>query len=167
MKLYRYIVPILLLLPTITVFAQINSSVSIKAQATVVEKSEIELVTMKDMDIDASSAVNGKVYISAQKDTKSALMVVKGKANASFRVTFTPIVEIPNSAGKGSLLIQYEMIGCATDNQGAGEPIDAAERTLTISTDGRYYFWLGGRIDISKARPGKYNGDFTIEVEYI
>jgi hypothetical protein len=167
MRFLNYIVLVLLLMSTTILPAQINSSVSIKAQATVVEKSEIELITMKDLDIDASTAVDGKIYVSAQKDTKSALMVVKGKSNASFRVTFTPIVEIPNSAGKGSLLIQYEMNGCATDNQGAGEPIDAAERTLKISTEGKYYFWLGGKIDISKARPGKYNGDFTIEVEYI
>lgn len=167
MQLIKYIAIVLFLAQGTASWAQINSSVSIKAQATVVEKSEIELVTMKDLEIDASTAVNGIVTVSAQKDTKAALMIVKGKTNASFRVTFTPVVEIPNSMGKGSLLIRYEMIGCATDNQGAGEPIDAAERTLKINTEGRYYFWLGGKIDISNARPGKYNGDFTIEVEYI
>jgi len=166
MRFLRYILPILLLLPMLTIRAQ-ERSVSIKASATVVDKTELELVTMKDLDIDASTAVNGKVYISAQRDTKSALMIVKGKVDASFRVTFTPLVEIPNSTGKGSLLIKYEMVGSQTDNQSASEPIDAAERTLKISSEGRYYFWLGGQIDISNARPGKYNGNFTIEIEYI
>jgi hypothetical protein len=59
------------------------------------------------------------------------------------------------------------MYGYSSDNQGASEPIDAAARTLKINSSGQYYFWLGGLIDISQARPGKYEGEFTLEIEYI
>lgn len=167
MKSINYMVCALVLMVAWNVQSEEKASVTIKASATVVEKSEIELVTMKDLDIDANTALNGIVLVSAQRDSKAALMMVKGKADAAFRVSFSPIVEIPNSVGKGSLIIRYEMMGCPTDNQTASEPIDAAERTLKISSTGKFYFWLGGQIDISNARPGKYNGDFTIEIEYI
>jgi len=167
MRIYRYIVPILLLLPTLSMFAQKTTSVSIKATATVVDKAEMELVTIKYLEIDAGMAVNGIINVSAKRDGQAGVMMVKGRPDANFRISFAPVVEIPNSAGKGSLSLKYEMYGYTSDNQGASEPIDAAARTLKISSSGQYYFWLGGIIDISKARPGKYEGEFTLEIEYI
>ena len=147
--------------------AQSKTSVTIKAQAEVIDQSGIELVTIKNMEIDLSMAHDGKIYVSALHDTQAAMMMVKGRANARFRIKFAPIVEITNSAGNGTLLLKYEMYGYSSDNQGAGEPIDATERILQMSSDSKYYFWVGGRIDISNARPGNYDGEFTIEIEYI
>jgi hypothetical protein len=166
MKTLRYIALLLLLLNAQTMPAQ-KTSVTIKAQATVIDKAEIELVTIKALDIDAGMAVNGVINVSAKRDGQAGVMLVKGRPDASFRISFTPVVEIQNSAGKGSLTLKYEMYGYSSDNQGASEPIDAAARTLKINSDGKYYFWLGGLIDISKARPGKYEGEFTLEIEYI
>jgi len=166
MKLFRYILPILLLMSAFTLQAQ-KTSVSIKAQATVIDKAEIELVTIKYLDIDAGMAVNGIINVSAKRDGQAWVMMVKGRPDASFRISFAPVVQIQNSAGKGSLTLKYEMYGYSSDNQAASEPIDAAARTLKINSDGQYYFWLGGIIDISKARPGKYEGEFTLEIEYI
>jgi len=166
MKLFRYILPILLLMSAFTLQAQ-KTSVSIKAQATVIDKAEIELVTIKYLDIDAGMAVNGIINVSAKRDGQAGVMMVKGRPDASFRISFAPVVQIQNSAGKGSLTLKYEMYGYSSDNQAASEPIDAAARTLKINSDGQYYFWLGGIIDISKARPGKYEGEFTLEIEYI
>lgn len=167
MKFIRYIIPMILLLPTLSLFAQKPTSVSIKATATVIDKAEIELVTIKTLEIDASMAKSGLITVSAKRDGQAGVMIVKGRPEASFRISFSPVVEIPNSAGKGSLSLKYELFGYNSDNQGASEPIDATERTLKINENGRYYFWLGGLIDISKARPGKYEGEFTLEIEYI
>jgi len=166
MKLFRYILPILLLMSAFTLQAQ-KTTVSIKAQATVIDKAEIELVTIKYLDIDAGMAVNGIINISAKRDGQAGVMMVKGRPDASFRISFAPVVQIQNSAGKGSLTLKYEMYGYSSDNQAASEPIDAAARTLKVNSVGQYYFWLGGQIDISKARPGKYEGEFTLEIEYI
>lgn len=166
MKLLKYIASFLLLISALTLHAQ-KTSVTIKAQATVIDKAEIELVTIKYLDIDAGMAVNGIINVSAKRDGQAGVMMVKGRPGASFRISFTPIVEIQNSAGRGSLSLKYEMYGYTSDNQGASEPIDAAARALKINTEGQYFFWLGGLIDISKARPGKYEGEFTLEIEYI
>jgi len=167
MKFLRYLFLILLVTLSVTLLAQQTTSVSVKAQATVVDKSEIELVTIRNLEIDMSLAHDGKIYVSAQRDANAAVMMVKGRADAKFRVKFTPVVEIVNSNGKGTLSLHYEMYGYSTDNQGASEPINAAERTLQIGSDSKYYFWVGGRIDVSNARPGSYDGEFTIEIEYI
>ncbi len=167
MRFFRNIVLFLFLLPSLMLQAQRTTSISIKAQATVIDKAEIELITIKYLDIDAGMAVNGIINVSAKRDGQAGVMMVKGRPEANFRISFTPVVEIQNSAGKGSLSLKYEMCGYSSDNQGASEPIDAAARTLKINSDGLYYFWLGGLIDISKARPGKYEGEFTLEIEYI
>jgi len=162
-----YILFILLTLSSIKLLAQDKNSISIKAQATVVDKSGIELVTIKDIDIDESMAHDGIIYVSAKLDPQAAVMVVKGRSNAKFRVSFVPVVEIVNTTGTGTLLLQYEIYGYPNDNQSASEPLDAVDLNLQIGSDKKYYFWVGGRIDISKASPGSYYGNFTIEIEYI
>ena len=144
-----------------------SASVSIQASATVMDKSEIELITVKNMEINASMAEEGRIYISAQRNPHAGMMMIKGKAGSSFRISFLPVAEITNTVGKGSLFFQYEVYGYENDNQGASEPIDAAERILKMNKEGLYYFWIGGRIYIRNARPFSYSGEFTIEVEYI
>ena len=170
MKILKHICSlsiILLVHASMTLPAQNKTSFSIKAQATVIDQSGIELITVKNMDIDLSMARDGKIYVSALHDARAAVMMVKGRANARFRIKFAPDVEIANSKGNGSLLLKYEMYGYPSDNQVAGEPIDATERILQMSNESKYYFWVGGHIDISNARPGNYDGEFTIEIEYI
>jgi len=167
LKRIRALFFILTVYATMILSAQNKTSVSIKAQATVIDLSGIELITVKNMDVDLSMARNGKIYVSALHDAQAAVMMVKGRADARFRIKFAPEVEITNSTGSGTLFLKYEMYGYPSDNQGAGEPIDAAERILQMSSESKYYFWVGGRIDISNARPGNYDGEFTIEIEYI
>jgi len=167
LKQFRIHLIFLPALLSMTLPAQERTSVSIKAQANVIDRSGIELITIKNMDVDVSMARNGKIYVSALHDAQAAEMMVKGRANAKFRVTFPAVVEITNTTGKGSLVLYYEMYGYPNDNQEASEPIDAVERTLQISSESKYYFWVGGRIDISKAGPGNYDGEITIEIEYI
>jgi hypothetical protein len=38
---------------------------------------------------------------------------------------------------------------------------------VQFNEKGEYYLWLGGKVDLSKARPGSYDGEFTIQIEYI
>jgi len=167
LKHIRCLFILLLVHTSMMLSAQNKTSVSIKAQATVIDRSGIELITLKNMDIDLSMARDGKIYVSALHDAQAAFMMVKGRANARFRIKYAPEVYITNSTGNGTLLLKYEMYGYPSDNQGAGEPIDATEKILQMSNESKYYFWIGGRIDISNARPGNYDGEFTIEIEYM
>ncbi len=143
------------------------SSYTIRAQAMVVDKAEIEMVTIKNLEIDESMAQNGIINVSAQKDPKAGMAMLLGKSGAHFRVQFNPKRVIVNTMGEGALVINYKLFGFHTNLQFASEPIDAAENILIISNKGEYYFWIGGIIDISKASPGNYQGEFTIEIEYL
>ena len=105
LKYIRCLILILLVYATMTMSAQNKTSVYIKAQATVIDKSEIELITLKNMDIDLSMARDGKIYVSALHDAQAAFMMVKGRANARFRIKFAPEVYITNSTGNGKLLL--------------------------------------------------------------
>jgi len=147
--------------------AQNHGSVSIKASAIVVEQAEIELITIKDLELDESMALDGKIYIAAQYDPKSGVMLVKGRPNANIRISYLPEMLLENSFGRGVLKFYYEVYGYPEDNQSASERLDAVDRMMRFSDQGHYYLWVGGHIDISKARSGSYEGEFTLEIEYL
>ncbi len=149
------------------ILAQHLGSISIKASATVIEQTEIELRTIKNLDLDESSAINGIITVSALTDPSAGVMVIKGKPNASFRITYLPQMVLANVYGTGTLIINYEVFGYQQDNQKASAPLDAIDLMQRFNQDGFYYLWIGGRIDISDAKEGNYDGEFTLKVEYI
>ena len=125
------------------------------------------MITIKDLTIDISRAKKGIITIAPLNDPDGGVMKVKGKAETHFRITFLSQMELMNEQGTDSLMIEYKVFGYPGNNQGASEAIDAVERVLRFNSDGLFYFWIGGRIDISKAKPGNYDGEFTLEIEYI
>ena len=72
-----------------------------------------------------------------------------------------------NTQGNDSLLIEYQVFGYSGNNQQASEAIDAVDRILRFNSEGIFYLLIGGRIDISNASPGNYEGEFTLEIEYL
>jgi hypothetical protein len=157
---------LMLLAPTV-LMAQDQGQISIKTTALVIEHSEIELITIKDLEIDESMAFEGKIYIAAQSDPKSGVMLVKGRPNANIRITYLPEMLLINSYGNGDLKFYYEVYGYPTDNQSASEPLEMVDRMMRLSKEGNYYLWVGGHIDFSNAWPGNYEGEFTLEIEYL
>lgn len=148
-------------------FAQQQSSFSIKATAIVTSKAEIELFTINDLLINADNAVNGIVYISPINDENAGKILIKGKSDAQMRLSFVNQLSLSNASGKGTLLFEYQMSGYNSDNKHASRILDALEQTLQFNSNGEYYIWVGGRVDISNAQPGNYEGEFTLEVEYL
>jgi hypothetical protein len=72
-----------------------------------------------------------------------------------------------NTTGDGVLSCKYLLSGFRSDNQGASQLLDQVERIVQFNEKGEYYLWLGGRVDLNNARPGNYDGEFTIQIEYI
>jgi hypothetical protein len=168
LKRFLFLVMFAYLLPMESMQAQQGiSSFTIKAQATVVDQAELEVVTIQNLTIDESMARDGIIHVSAQHDPEAGVIMVLGKPEAHFRVQYIPERVIENTLGKGTLVIKYELYGFAKDLQYASEPIDTADRIMNVSDLGEYFFWVGGTIDISNASPGKYEGEFTIEIEYL
>ncbi|MCK9399077.1 MAG: DUF4402 domain-containing protein [Bacteroidales bacterium] len=144
-----------------------QEAVSITASATVLEISEIELVTIKEMNVDGSFAENGIVNISPVTDMNAGELLVKGRANAQMRITSPNQTVLVNTSGQGTLIFYYVLSGFWSDNKQASEILNAPDRILQFNEEGQYYLWVGGRVDINNARPGNYEGEFILEIEYI
>lgn len=148
-------------------FAQQQNKVTIKATATVVSHSEIELITLNDLALDPALAHDGEIEISPKLDADAGKMLVKGKPGARIQLMFVPKMKLMNSRGKGFLTLDFQLSGFPGDNQQASEILDAVERVIFFNDSGEYYLWIGGMMDINHARPGSYEGEFTLEIEYL
>jgi hypothetical protein len=144
-----------------------QTTVSITASATVIDKKEIELITIHNLEIDETMANAGIIYVSAKMDPLAGKMLVKGKAGEEVRINFQREVLLFNSGRQGQLVFTYNICGYKNDNQSAADIFTTNEQTITLNEKGEYYIWIGGRIDISGAIPGHYTGEFTFEIEYI
>lgn len=151
---------------TFKIYAQ-TTSISIKASAQVYDYSEIELINMADIQIDVSSAVNDIISIPAMTDGRAGMKMVKGRPKANARLSFNRELVLTNQYGSGKIFFYFEIIGNPENNQSAGKPLTISDQNIQINSKGYYYLWIGGRIDISKAHPGNYSGEFTFEIEYI
>ena len=144
-----------------------GSSISINVSATVVSDSPIELLTLSNMIVQAEIIDNQNIYISSISNPNAGLMQVKGKPGSKARVTYILNEVLSQADGNSSITIKYEMSGHPERVQRAAKLMDTGEVLLEFGTDGLYYLWVGGRVNVSKAIPGKYTGQFTIEIEYL
>jgi hypothetical protein len=76
-------------------------------------------------------------------------------------------MSLVNTSGDGTLVCKYSVSGFKSDNQRASQLLDQVERIVQFNENGEFYLWLGGRVDLTRARPGNYDGEFTIQIEYI
>lgn len=149
-------------------FAQ-NSSQSVEAkidiQATIV--SSIELITVKSITVANLQPGQEEVYINSINDVNAGYMIAVGAPGADFRLNFERTRTLTQVNGDGSLIFEYELSGNNIEDQNSAEYIDEDFRNLKFNSEGQYYIWVGGKINLRNARPGNYDGDFTIEIEYI
>lgn len=145
-----------------------GTSVSITASATVIA-GDIDLETISDMGIiDAQRMQEDNiVYINPVFDAEAGIMRARGNPGAQIRVSYLEEMTISRNEGPGTLFFVYEVSGFPGDNQRESELLDQIERELRFNEDGFFYFYIGGRIDLSNALPGNYDGEFTIEIEYM
>ncbi len=173
MKVHTIIIIFLLGLFSASLMAQNRNndgtSVSISASATVISGGDIEMETISDMGIlDASRLQEGlEIIINPVFDAEAGIMRARGQANAQIRVSYIEEMEIARREGPGTLFFVYEISGYPGDNQRESELLDLIEREMRFNEEGEFYFWVGGRIDLSEALPGSYDGEFTIEIEYM
>ncbi len=144
-----------------------QNSISIRASATVVEATGIQLIPLQDIVIDESSAQNGILEISPVMDEKAGKILIKGKINSMIRLSYVNQLALVNSSGEGTLVFNYVVSGYRSDNQRASQLLDQIERNVQFNENGDYYLWVGGKVDLNQARPGSYEGEFTIQIEYI
>ncbi len=170
--LIRVGVLILLGLIPIRVFGQTNgtsngisASVSINATATVVES--IEIATLSNINLGSVTVGALDIFVNPQNDEGAGKLLITGRPEAMIRVTYIPQRELTRAGGAETLLFQYSLSGNEDDNQPNSQLIDPSRTDFMIGTDGRFFIWIGGRVDIQNAVFGQYEGEFAIEIDYI
>jgi hypothetical protein len=145
-----------------------GTSISISASATVVG-GDIDIATITNMGIiDAQRVQEGNVlYINPVFDPQAGIMRARGNPGAQIRVSYLPEMVIERREGEGTITFFYEISGFEGDNQRESELLDQIERELRFNADGVFYFYIGGTVDLSNALPGNYDGEFTMEIEYM
>lgn len=165
------------LLPIITVFflgisalsanlyAQNADRVSISVNATV--EGSINLTTIRSINLGEVQPGQEQINISPIRNPNAGKMVASGIPNARIRVSFIREWQLLGSQNKETITYIYQVAGNTVEDQSTAELLETDNRNLQFNDQGRYYFWIGGTVDISNANPDNYEGEFTIEVEYL
>lgn len=144
---------------------QQKSDVSINVNATVT--GSIELTTIRNMNFGQVVPRQQTIDISPTQDPEAGKMVASGIPNARIRVRYIREWNLVSSRSEVPLTFNYRIAGNQVDNQETAELLETDNRDLNFNSDGEYYFWIGGNANIANVQPGNYEGEFTIEIEYI
>ncbi|MEX1137114.1 MAG: hypothetical protein WEB89_09450 [Balneolales bacterium] len=142
-----------------------NANVSVSVSANV--QSTIELITLSDISFGSVQPSQFELLVSANRDQNAGSMVATGRPNAEIRVNYTEEHILTRAGGNETLTFYYEVAGNDEDDQVAGEILDDLNRDMTFNSDGEFFLWIGGRVNIQDAVHGAYEGEFTIEIDYL
>ncbi len=142
---------------------QSNVSVSISANVT----RSIEMVTLRSMQLSGEDAQNGIITIDPTSSPNAGKMVAYGNPNSDIRISYLPTRELTRIQGTDVLTFTYQIAGNQQEDQTTAEPLETENRDFSFNDNGEFYLWIGGSVNISTAVPGNYQGEFTLEIEYI
>jgi len=143
-----------------------NGSVQITVSATI--QGSIELITIQTLDFQNNSGeARTLVEMNPVTNPNAGKMVARGNPGAEFRLNYLRTRELTNTSGSGVIFFQYDVSANNIDEQETSELLEQEGRPLTFNENGEFFIWVGGSVDLSAAQPGSYEGEFTIEIEYI
>jgi len=143
----------------------LEKSGSIEVSATILP--EIQIVTIRDIDLLGVEVQGNIMHVSPIMDVHAGMMLASGQPDAEIRIQYLKQLEMVRTDGPGQLVVTYEVSVYTEDNQRASRLLETIEEALRFNNIGNIYIWVGSVIDFSNAFPGNYEGEFTIEIEYI
>ncbi|MEQ9308782.1 MAG: hypothetical protein RLN90_04955 [Balneolaceae bacterium] len=158
---------ILLAFSSVSAEAQIKESVTATVSISTIMVQSIELITVKSMSFGSIQPGQQEVYVNPVSDVNSGYMIAVGTPGAEFRLDYFQERTLFHSDGGQNLTFEYEISANEIEDQASSELLDFNARSLTFTQEGVYHIWVGGRVNIENAEPGNYEGDFTIEIDYI
>jgi hypothetical protein len=162
-------IAILLVVSSLQALAQNEGSDRITANINVSAQviQSIELITVNTMQFGNAQPGQREIYVNPVNSLNAGYMIAVGTPDAEFRLNYLPNLELTQIEGQGSLNFKYEISGNSEENQPTSELLELDNRNIRFNSEGRYYIWVGGKVNIANAPPGNYEGDFTIEIDYI
>ena len=167
MRLYTAILAITLLFSA-GVKAQQEADVTARVHISAQVIQSIELITVNSMSFGKTQPGQRELYVNPTADINAGYMIAIGTPGAEFRLEYLSQHLLTNTSSEGgNLVFTYEISGNNLEEQATSELLREENKTITFNSNGRYYFWVGGRVNLENAVPGNYEGDFTIEIDYI
>ncbi len=160
--LYSLLVSLAVVMP---VKAQLRpANIRINASATLIDN--LSLITIRDVNLNGPSTVDGILTVSPVSSGYAGLMRIDGRPGRQVRITYLAYETLIEEGGSGGIVkANYRISGFESDNQLAGTLLDVGEATVRLGKDGTYFLWLGAVLDLTKASPGSYISEFLIEME--
>lgn len=170
-RLMKIVLIGLLFLSFETSYAQKNSESAEKASITVRVGAEIvssiEMVTLRNIRFGKVQPSQQILRINPITDNKTGKMKIIGQPNGTIRVNYQETHSLQQIEGNYSVNFEYRLAGNSVDNQETSDFIDFNNFEAQLNQDGEYFIWVGGNVQVSELQPGNYQGDFTVEVEYM
>ncbi len=127
----------------------------------------IELVTINTMTFSNAQPGQLEIIVNPVTDANAGYMIANGTPNTEFRLDYLPIRNLTNTDGVSFITFEYYISANDVEDQASSELLEDENRTIKFNNDGIFHIWVGGRVNLENAQPGNYEGDFTIEIEYI
>lgn len=127
----------------------------------------IELITINTMTFGNTQPGQKEIVVNPVTDPNAGYMIANGTPNTEFRLDYLPVRNLTNTDGVSFLTFEYLISANDIEDQASSELLEDENRTIKFNSNGIYHIWVGGRVNLENARPGNYEGDFTIEIEYI
>lgn len=140
-----------------------TTTISVNALVT----QSIEVQTVRNVRLTNFQPDINEYVVSPINDANAGFMIARGTAEASIRINYLDELLLTQPNGPGRIRIFYRVSGYDRDEQVNSEILQSNDRSLNFSDEGEFYLWIGGRIIIENAAPGNYEGEFTIEIDYI
>lgn len=106
--------------------------------------------------------------VNPNSNPAAGLMTINGQAAMPLTISYTPSIQlIANGQAQSTLNFVPQIVGANSLNlQQAAAPLPSGS-SISLSTDGHFYFWLGGLVDVPPGQaPGTYTGVFDITIGY-
>ncbi len=142
-----------------------KASISVKVGAEV--ESSIEIVTMRHIRFGKVQPSQQIIDINPVTDNETGKMKILGQASNTIRISYQENQSLQQMEGANSIDFRYQLAGNSMDNQSTSDFIDFNNFEAQLNQDGEYYIWVGGNVRVANLQPGSYEGDFTVEVEYM
>ncbi len=142
---------------------QRDVSISLSANVT----SSIEMITLRSMQLSDEDVQDDVIRIDPTSSPNAGKMVAYGNPNSDIRISYLPTRELTRMEGTETLTFNYQVAGNQQEDQATAERLEVENRDFSFNEDGQFYLWIGGSVNISTAVPGNYQGEFTLEIEYI
>lgn len=129
--------------------------------------SSIEIETISNINIGRVRPGDEVITIDPRVDPGAGLLRLSGRAGGVVRISYVQRRELIRVGGGGAIQFEYQMSGNFRDEQSASQLIVTENSDLILSEQGEYFLWIGGTLSLQGIVFGQYEGEFTIEVDYL